>query len=234
MSARFSKPSFTMIFATLAALIPTTASLAAEADPSVALRADAAQIDADVAQLQQDQQKLHDLVQPDRQAVQAAQKQLDQDAAPLQTHLKASEDAAAALLKADHDAVKLARQQGEATIRAMEAQLEQDRRRAGKDKAVAAQLSREEEQIKAAREKLKADLELLETKLKSDAESSKKALTEERASMDKSLQPDTDALTQAQRRLQDDLMYATKVDADQATLDADRQKLSADKAAAGQ
>lgn len=204
------------------------------ADMAATLQADAARIDADIVQLQLDQQKLHSLVDPDKKAVAAAQKTLDTDSAPLLEKLKADEQQFDSTLKAERNAIKNASDQGHAAIKAMETKLEQDRQRAARDKSVAAQIPQQEAQLKAARDKLRGDLHPLEEKLKTDAQAAKQSLDAERQAMALTLKPDTDALKTARQQLQSDLLWETKVAADQATLDADRQKLDQDKKAAGQ
>jgi len=198
------------------------------------LAADASRIDADITQLQQDQQKLQTLIPPDKLAVAAAQKQFDQDAAPLLAHLKDHQSQVDALLKADRDAIKLTRDQAEASIHALEARAEEDRKRAARDKSAAAQVAQDDGQIKSARQKLKDDLKPLEEKLKSDNETGEQSLADERQAMKITLQPDTDALHKAQQQLTTDLLWQSKVDADQAAMKADQQKLDTDKQAAGQ
>jgi len=204
------------------------------ADAGAILEADANRIDADITQLQADQQKVRALVLPDRKAVAAAQAKYDQDAAPLLAQLKADE----ALWKTAHEAsrksIEAQRTSGEASIRAMEQKLEQDRQLASRDKAAAARIPQEEQQVKEAREKLKADLKALEDKDKADEDTAKQKLAAERDAMKPPLQPDSDALKQAKQQLQQDSLWESKVDADRAALAADLQKLQADKAAAAQ
>jgi len=204
------------------------------ADAGAILEADANRIDADITQLQADQQKVRTLVLPDRKAVAAAQAKYDQDAAPLLAQLKADE----ALWKTAHEAsrksIEAQRTSGEASIRAMEQKLEQDRQLASRDKAAAARIPQEEQQVKEAREKLKADLKALEDKDKADEDTAKQKLAAERDAMKPPLQPDSDALKQAKQQLQQDSLWESKVDADRAALAADLQKLQADKAAAAQ
>ena len=205
-----------------------------KADASDALRADAGKIDGDIQQLQQDDQKFHSLVDPDKKAVAAAQQAFDQQSAPLEAQLKADEQALADKLKGRRQAVKSARAQGEAPITALEAKRQADEQRAKRDKSLVPQVEQEKAQIKAAREKLEEDLKSLEGKLAADKNAGEQALAAERQAMKDQLKDVVAALHGAQRKLNDDLLWQTKVDADKATLDADRQKLAADKAAAGE
>lgn len=206
----------------------------AKADASDTLRADAGKIDADTQQLQQDDQKFHSLVDPDKKALAAAQKAFDQQSAPLEAQLKADEQALADLLKSRRQAIKSAREQGEGPIAALESKRQADEQRAKRDKSVLPQLEQEKAQIKAAREKLQEDMKSLEAKLAADKDAGEQALAAERQAMKDKLKDVLAALQDARRKLNDDLLWQTKVDADKATLDADRQKLAADKAAAGQ
>ena len=204
------------------------------ADSGATIEADANRIDADITQLQADQQKVRTLVLPDRKAVAAAQAKYDQDAAPLLAQLNADEAQGKATHEASLKSIEAERSRAEASIHAMEEKLEQDRHRALRDKAVAAQIPQEEQQVREAREKLKADLKALEDQAKADEDTAKQKLAAEREAMKLALQPDSDALSQAKQQLQQDSLWQKKVEADRAALAADLQKLQTDKAAAGQ
>lgn len=228
------KTRFIVAVSVCAGMATLTFSRQAKADASDALRADASKIDGDIQQLQQDDQKFHSLVDPDKKAVAAAQQAFDQQSAPLEAQLKADEQALADTLKGRRQAIKSAREQGEAPITALEAKRQTDEQRAKRDKSLVPQVEQEKAQIKAAREKLEEDIKPLETKLASDKNAGEQALVAERQAMKDKLKDVVATLRNAQRQLDDDLLWKTKVDADKATLDADRQKLAADKAAAGE
>ena len=212
----------------VAGLILSRTARFALADAGDTLKADAARIDADIQQLQTDQQKVHALLDPDKAAVQKAQQQLDQNTAPLAAQLKADEQKLEDLLKSDRGAVKAARDAAAATIHALEAKLEADRAR--HDKASAA----DEAELKEARKKMDETVKPLEAKLDSDRQIGEQGLNKEREAMKAALQNDVNALHAATQTLATDSLWQTKVDADRATLAADKEKLDADKSAAGQ
>jgi len=198
------------------------------------LKADAARIDADIQQLQTDQQKVRTLVEPDKAAVQKAQQQLDQDTAPLVAQLKADEQKLEDLLKADREAIKAARDGAAAGIHALEAKLQADQQRAAHDKAAAANVRQDESELKDARQKVDQTVKPLEAKLQSNRQTGEQALSKEREAMKAALKSDVDALHNASQTLATDSLWQTKVDADRATLAADQQQLNSDKSAAGQ
>lgn len=212
----------------------TAAPLVRGADAGATLKADADKIDADIQQLQTDQQKVHDLLDPDRKVVDDARKQFQKDADPLEAQLKAAEQKCQDMLKAERDAIKLARDQREAAIHAIEQKLNQDRQRPKTDKSAAAQVAQDEADLKSVRQKLEDDLKPLESKLKDDSKSSDDDLQKQRQAMRDALKPDRDALDKAQKQLDLDSLWQSKVEADRAALEADRTKLAADKQAAGQ
>src|SRR5438270_9543827 len=160
----------TVVLALLLAVC-TSGSRVRGADAGATLKADADRIDADIQQLQTDQQKVHDLLDPDRKAVDDARKQLQKDADPLEAQLKSAEQKCLDMLKAERDAIKTARDRDEAAIHAVEQKLNQDRQRAKADKSAAAQVAQDEADLKAARQKLEDDLKPLGSKLKDDSKS---------------------------------------------------------------
>lgn len=206
------------------------------ADYGAILEADANRIDADIAQLQADRQKLRAMLGPDTKAVAEAQKRYDEDAAPFLAQLKADEAQAEAGHKAGVEAIKADHARREAAVRALEEALPAARQRAAREKSAGAtaELARLEEQAKAARRDLLAETERQHAKLKADQEPVHQKLAAQRSAMTTALQSDLDALEKARRKLKEDSAFSAKVDADRAALAADLQKLETDKLAAGQ
>jgi hypothetical protein len=214
----------------LAVLALALSPVVARGDAAATIKADAEKIDADTKTLRDDQQKCRELIEPDRAALVGARAKYDADAAPLEAGLKALDDKWDQALKADRDAIDACRQQGEAAVRAIEQRLRQEGK---KDKADKAGREADEAALKAAKQKLEDDVQPLEAKRKADHEQRAAELAAGRAAMKEALKDDVKAVKDAEVKLHDDSVWETKVEADRAILKADREKLAADKAAAG-
>jgi chromosome segregation ATPase len=199
-----------------------------------AVKADADKVAADLQRVQDDEQKCKDVLEPARMALHEAREKLRADAAPFDTQAAAEEQKWEQALRADQDAIETARLLGRAAVDLAEQRLRQDEQRARQnksDKSAAAAIPQDQADVRAARQKLDDEVNALETKRAGEKGQRDQALEAGRAARKQALQPEEDAVREGEKAVQEARVWADKLAADRAALDADRKQLQLDQAA---